>query len=55
MAREQIHCPLCGWLAVESRHPKRSEMIGARIILLNHLNVYHLSEIANRAATVGQG
>ena len=50
MAVDVMQCPLCGFSVRGGKHPKDGSTVEVHIETLNHLNVYHQREIAERLA-----
>lgn len=45
----EVHCPLCGYLCKQRKHPKHSGYgPSAEIELMNHLEQFHQREIQER-------
>ena len=53
-AAKRIPCPVCGYLARDMQHPRRSHTVPAIIQLYAHISLYHQDEIRRREASEAQ-
>lgn len=54
MRTNSLRCPVCGYLARDVQHPRRSHKVAAIMQLYDHIRVCHQDEISRRESRMAR-